>query len=63
MRVALILALDTAGNARFAVTTANTDENVWILFMYHLARTLDAEEQGWRERTILSVDGASYHTL
>jgi len=61
-RLTLIAALDTEGRLYFALTHANTDSDVLLVFMKHLMRQLDGEDPGWAERTVFLLDGARYHT-
>ena len=32
-----------------------------MVFLVHLVRLLDAERPGWRDDTVLLLDGARYH--
>ena len=32
------------------------------LFLSHFCRLLDKDEWGWRENTVILLDGAKYHT-
>ena len=61
-RLTLIAALDTEGRLYFALTHANTDSDVLLVFMKHLMRQLDSEDPGWQEKTVFLLDGARYHT-
>ena len=61
-RLSLIAALDTEGRAYFSLTQVNTDQYVMLVFLRHLVKTLDQERPGWREETIILLDGARYHT-
>jgi len=61
-RISLIAALDTEGCIYYALTQANTDQNVMMIFLIHLVNQLDEERSGWRDDTIILLDGARYHT-
>lgn len=61
-RLALITALDTEGRVYFAVTHANTDSDVILSFMRRLDITLNTETPGWKENSVVLLDGAKYHT-
>ena len=61
-RLTLIAALDTEGRLYFALTHANTDSDVLLVFMKHLMRRLDSEGPGWADKTVFLLDGARYHT-
>ena len=61
-RLALIAALDTDGEVYFALTHANTDSDVLMLFMRFLMRQLDSEDPDWSSHTVFLLDGARYHT-
>ena len=57
-RISLLLALDTDGKMWSALTQANTDADVMLLFLRHLIRRLDQESPGWEEDTIFLLDNA-----
>ena len=61
-RLSLIAALDTDGRVYFALTQANTDQNVMLAFLRHLMAKLDEEHPGWTEEWVILLDGARYHT-
>ena len=58
----MIAALDTDERVYFALTHANTDSDIMLLFFSHLVQRLDAETPGWQEDTVFLLDGAKYHT-
>ena len=58
----MLTALDTDGKVYFAMTQANTDSNVMLVFLQYLMRKLDIESPGWEEETVFLFDGARYHT-
>ena len=62
-RLTLIAALDTEGRLYYALTHANTDSDVLLVFMKHLMRQLDSENPSWAENTVFLLDGARYHTV
>ncbi len=61
-RLSLIAALDTDGQVYFALTQANTYQNVMLAYLQHLIAELDEERPGWRGDTFILLDGARYHT-
>ena len=61
-RISLLVALDTDGKMWCALTQANTDADVMLLFMRYLIRRLDQESPGWQEDTIFLLDNAAWHT-
>ena len=60
-RVTLIGAIDNLGAAYLSIATSNTDSNVFVTYLYHLAEVLDRESADWRENTVLLLDNATYH--
>ena len=61
-RLSLIAALDTEGRIYYSLTQANTDQDVMLIFLLHLVKLLDSERPGWKNDTVLQLDGARYHT-
>jgi hypothetical protein len=57
-RLALIATLDTDGRVFFALTHANTDTDIMIMFLSTLCRKLDAEIAGWKSNSVFLLDGA-----
>ena len=57
----LIGTIDTAGAAYLSIASGNTDSDVFVTFLYHLAAVLDSETDEWRETTLLLLDNATYH--
>ena len=60
-RVTLIGAIDSKGAAYLSIATGNTDSDVFVTYLYHLAATLDRESEDWRKETLLLLDNALYH--
>ena len=58
----MILAFDSLGEVYFALTQVNTDASVIKMFLNHLCSRLDVERPGWREDSVVLLDGARYHT-
>ena len=48
-RLALLTALDTQGRVYFAMTHANTDSDLMMVFMRYLIQVLDREDPNWQE--------------
>ena len=58
----MIAAVSNRGQCWLALTYVNTSEDVFQLFVTHLADNLSrAGNPQWREETVLLLDGASYH--
>ena len=60
-RITLIAALDTMGSIYITLTQANSNNKTMEIYFYHLVGKLDKERPGWRDDTVLLLDGASYH--
>ena len=58
IRVSMIGAVDTLGNALLAATTANVDSHVYVAFLVELIRSLDMQDPGWRETTVFLKDNS-----
>ena len=54
--------MDNRGPLYYAMTQTNTHSDIICLFMRDLMDILDLESPGWKEDTILLLDGARYHT-
>lgn len=61
-RIAMILAFDNYGEVYFALTQVNTDADVVKMFLSQLSSRLDVERPGWRNDSVVLLDGAQYHT-
>ena len=61
-RLSLIASLDTDGRVEFAMLHANTDINVFMMFLSHLFDKLDEEVTDWKKSSVILLDNASYHT-
>ena len=60
--LSLILAVDTLGHCYASITQSTTNSRMFKMYLTHLAKSLDKDRPGWREDTILLLDGATYHT-
>ena len=60
-RVTLIGAIDSKGASYLSIATGNTDSDVFVTYLYHLAATLDRESGEWRKNTVFLLDNATYH--
>ena len=47
-RIAMILGIDTLGNAYLSLLQSNTNENIMEIFFKNLVSKLDFERNGWR---------------
>lgn len=61
-RLSLIVALDTEGRLYYSMTQAATDQNVMLIFLIRLVEQLEIAIPDFRDRTVLLLDGAPYHT-
>ena len=61
-RISVIAAMDTDGRIWYSLLQANTDSEVFSLFMKSLSAQFDEELPGWRANTVYLLDGARYHT-
>jgi hypothetical protein len=60
-RVSLIVGLSSTGDLYATLTQVNSNSSVMQVFFHHLAAKLDREDRDWRRKTIILLDGASYH--
>ena len=60
-RTNLIVALSTEGEVYASPIQANTDTEVYMMFLSRLALVLSTEGAGWRDNTVFVMDGAPYH--
>ena len=58
-KINIITAMSSDGEVWMALTTCNTDTNVLMLFMSHLAKALTKESVDWRNNTVFLLDGVS----
>ena len=56
------MAFDNRGAIYFTLTQVNTNNQIMGLYLSWLAGKLDNETPGWRDNSVLLLDGASYHT-
>jgi hypothetical protein len=60
-RITIIAAVDNHGDCYFSLLQANSNNRTMLLFFSELARTLDFDRPGWRNDTLVQLDGAAYH--
>ena len=60
-RVSVILAIDSIGRSYLSLMQANSNSTVMSVYLRELSKLLDESRPGWRDNTILLLDGASYH--
>ena len=58
----MLAAIDTEGQVYVGLTQVNTDSEIMSSFLYRLSLVLDREDPHWRDKSILVLDGARYHT-
>ena len=58
-KINIITAMASDGEVWIALTTRNTDSEVMMLFMTHLASELTKEYKDWRSSTVFLLDGVS----
>ena len=56
-KVNIITAMSSDGEVWIALTTCNTDSDVLMLFMTHLASALSKQAADWRSSTVFLLDG------
>ena len=61
-KINIITALASDGEVWIALTTRNTDSDVLMLFMTHLAIELTKKYKNWRSTTAFLLDGVSSRT-
>ena len=61
-RVSMFVALDTLGNVYLSLSQSNSNESMMSLYLQQLVLKLDKERPDWRKNTVVTMDGASYHT-
>ena len=57
----MIAAIDNFGETYISLTQVNTNESVFSCYLEKLVAVLNKERPGWKEDTVLLVDGAKYH--
>ena len=60
-RVSMFTAVDTLGNVFVSLSQSNSNEPMMSLYLQQLVLKLDKERPGWRQNTVVTMDGASYH--
>ena len=58
-KINIITAMSSDGEVWVSLTTCKTDSNVLMLFMTRFAKLLRDECEGWRDNTVLLLDGVS----
>ena len=58
-KINIIAAMSSEGDVWYSLTTCNTDSDVLMMFMSHLARVLTKERPGWRDECVFLLDGVS----
>ena len=61
-RVTMILAVDSTGRLYFSLSQSNSNQGLFGLFMRQLVLKLDKERPNWRKNTLVTLDGARYHS-
>ena len=59
-KINIITAMASDGEVWIALTTRNTDSDVLMLFMTHLANALTKRYKDWRSSTVFLLDGVSF---
>ena len=60
-RVSMIVGLDTQGNTYVTLTQSNSNSKVMEIYFMALVKKLDKLRPNWRQKTVILLDGASYH--
>jgi len=61
-RIAMLMAIDTAGSVYLSLTQTNTDHKVFCMFLTHLTKKLATEMPNWRDGCLFLCDGAKYQS-
>ena len=57
----IIAAVSNYGEVRMSINRGTTNSYSFLLFLTKLCETFDAENKGWRDKTVLMLDNAAYH--
>ena len=57
----MIAALDTVGDLYLSLLQNNTNQYSFNEYMVQLVDQLDMDRPGWREDTVIQLDGARWH--
>ena len=60
-RISMITGVDMLGNVYLSLTQSNSNKTMMTLFLEQLTLKLDKENSHWRQSTVITFDGASYH--
>ena len=60
-RISMIVGVDTFGNSYVTLTQANSNSSIMQIYFMALVKKLDKLNAQWREKTVVLLDGASYH--
>ena len=60
-RLSLIVAVSSNGDVYASMLQSNMDSGNFSMFVRHLSNILDQGASNWREKTIITMDGAPYH--
>ena len=60
-RISLIVAMDTAGEILLSLSQANTNVEMFKLFLTFLSKELNKIRPSHRTNTVIQLDGATYH--
>ena len=57
----MIATIDTRGEIYLSLSTVNTGSEQLCLYLKWLFLKLDKQDKNWKKKTVLTLDGASYH--
>ena len=57
----MLVAVDSKGGIYLSLAQANSNKQIFGMFIRYLALKLDRDRPGWRSNTLLVMDGAAYH--
>ena len=57
----MIVGVDTDGNSFVTLTQSNSNSGIMQIYFMALVKKLDKLKPSWRDKTIILLDGASYH--
>ena len=57
----MLAAVDSRGSIYLSLAQANSNKQVFGMFLRYLSLKLDRDRPGWRVTSLILLDGAAYH--